>query len=36
MLRSIVSSRTAPYWQIAPLALVFAAFFVLPWFSPSW
>ena len=30
MLRSIVSSRAAPYWQIAPLALVFAVFFVLP------
>ena len=30
MLRSIFSSRAAPYWQIAPLALVFAVFFVLP------
>jgi putative spermidine/putrescine transport system permease protein len=30
MLRSIVSARAAPYWQIAPLALVFAVFFVLP------
>src|SRR5262245_48385280 len=30
MLRSIFSARTAPYWQVAPLALVFAAFFVLP------
>ena len=30
MLRSIFSSRAAPYWQITPLALVFAVFFVLP------
>jgi putative spermidine/putrescine transport system permease protein len=30
MLRSIFSSRAAPYWQIAPLVLIFAVFFVLP------
>ena len=30
MLRSIFSPRSRPYWQIAPLAVVFAAFFVLP------
>jgi len=30
MLRSIFSSRATPYWQVAPLGLVFAVFFVLP------
>ena len=30
MLRSLFSSRAAPYWQIVPLALVFLVFFVLP------
>jgi putative spermidine/putrescine transport system permease protein len=30
MRRSIFSPGSAPYWQIAPLALVFAVFFVLP------
>jgi putative spermidine/putrescine transport system permease protein len=30
MLRPIFSSRAAPYWQIAPLVLIFAVFFVLP------
>ena len=31
MLRSRwCSSRAAPYWQVAPLALVFAVFFLLP------
>jgi putative spermidine/putrescine transport system permease protein len=30
MRQSIFSPRAAPYWQIAPLALVFAVFFVLP------
>ena len=30
MLRSLFSPRAAPYWQVAPLALVFFVFFVLP------
>jgi putative spermidine/putrescine transport system permease protein len=30
MRRSIVSTAAAPYWQVAPLALIFAVFFLLP------
>ena len=30
MRRPVFSPASAPYWQVAPLALVFAAFFVLP------
>ena len=29
-MRSIFSARALPYWQVAPLALVFAVFFAIP------